>query len=188
RVLRGIPCSEQPTLDIPAEQAHYLSLLRTIDTRLLPNDVGTAIETFRSIQREAGLRRLSADEVARLRDESGSRLQKAKMEQAIGDQALDKSLEAFLAHVREQKAENERKVQEERAKFDALDRIYKVRGDYERKMQAEAEKNRIEEEGSEEQLDDASVKHDASVTKFAESFASAEAGDWEVNLEGVARM
>lgn len=119
------------------------------------------------------------------------------MERVIGDQALDKSLEAFLAHVRQQKAENERKVQEERARFDTLNRIYKVREDYERKVKAEAEKNRIQEEvrKAEEmlkvarsKLDDASVKHNASVTKFQESFASAEAEDWEVNLEGVSKM
>ncbi|EEU43577.1 uncharacterized protein NECHADRAFT_82506 [Fusarium vanettenii 77-13-4] len=197
RVLQGIPCSENPTLDIPVEQAHHLSLLRTIDTRLLPTDVGNTIETFRSVQREADLRRLSADEILRLRDESISRLQKAEMERVIGDQALDKSLEAFLAHVRQQKAENERKVQEERARFDTLNRIYKVREDYERKVKAEAEKNRIQEEvrKAEEmlkvarsKLDDASVKHNASVTKFQESFASAEAEDWEVNLEGVSKM
>ncbi|KAI8663337.1 hypothetical protein NCS57_00934300 [Fusarium keratoplasticum] len=197
RVLQGIPCSENPALDIPAEQAHHLSLLRTVDTRLLPTDVGKAIETFRSVQREADLRRLSADEVLRLRDESSSRLQKAEMEKMIGDQALDKSLEAFLAHVRQQKAENERKVQEERARFDTLNRICKVREDYERKVKAEAEKNRIQEEvrkaeemlrAARSKLDDASVKHDASVTKFEESFATAEAEDWEVNLEGVSKM
>ncbi|KAI8665049.1 hypothetical protein NCS56_00939500 [Fusarium sp. Ph1] len=112
RVLQGIPCSEKPALDIPAEQAHHLSLLRTIDTRLLPTDVGKTIKTFRSVQRDAGLRSLGADEVLRLRDESSSRLQKAEMEKMIGDQALDKSFEAFLAHMHQQKAENERKVQE----------------------------------------------------------------------------
>ena len=119
------------------------------------------------------------------------------MERTIGDQALDKSLEAFLAHVRQQKSENERKVQEEKAKFNTLNRIFKVRDDYERKVKAEAEKNRIQEEVhkaeemlrvAKSKLDDASVKHDASVTKFKESFASAEAEDWEVNLEGVSKM
>ncbi|RSL99014.1 hypothetical protein CEP52_010000 [Fusarium oligoseptatum] len=181
RVLQGIPCNRQPALDIPTEQSRHLSLLRTIDTRLLPNDVGNTIETFRGIQREADLRRLSADEVAKLRDESSKRLRKAEMEKLIGDEALDKSLEAFLAHV----------------KFDTLNRIYKVREDYERKMQAEAEKELIQEEvrkaeemlrAAKSKLDDASVKHNASVTKFEESFASAGAEDWEVNLDGVAKM
>ncbi|KAL2678700.1 hypothetical protein Neosp_009451 [[Neocosmospora] mangrovei] len=197
RVLQGIPCTKNPALDIPVEQAQHLSLLRTIDTRLLPTDVGNTIESFRSVQREDDLRRLSADEVLRLRDESSNRLQKVEMERLIGNQALDKSLEAFLAHVQQQKAENERKVHEERAKFDTLNRIYKVREDYERKVKAEAEKNRIQEEVrkaeemlkvAKSKLDDASVKHDASVTKFKESFASAEAEDWEVNLEGVSKM
>ncbi|WAO91688.1 Hypothetical protein NCS54_00916800 [Fusarium falciforme] len=197
RILQGIPCSEKPALDIPVEQAHHLSLLRTIDTRLLPTDVGKTVETFRSVQREADLRLLSADEVLRLRDESSSRLQKAEMERVIGDQALDKPLEAFLAHVRQQKAENERMVQEEKARFDTLNRIYKVREDYERKVKAEAEKNRIQEEvrkaeemlrAAKSKLYDASVKHNASVTKLEESFASAEAEDWEVNLEGVSKM
>ncbi|KAM0437867.1 hypothetical protein ACHAPT_002232 [Fusarium lateritium] len=186
RVLRGVPCRWQQTLNIPTEQRHHLSLLRTIDTSLLPDEVGKTVQAFRVLQREDDLGRLSTDEVAILRDESSSRLQQAEAEKIIEDQALEKSVEAFLAHVRQQKAESERKVQQERERYETLQRMCMLKEDYERKVQAEAEKNRIQEEvrKAEEMLSmarsklvDASVQHDASVTKFEESVANAEAGD-----------